>query len=223
MNRWTPTTPPPAPRRWQSRAEILKAHLDSLSPLELLRVRPDYYAMTYGWDFKNRRYAQGRLALYEALEERAGFKPDQPRWPKGSGDDSGRWSGGAGTPSPGIDHNSGQPTRGGHHFIPREIFDSEPLRPDTRRVFEQGVTGPLNAGRLQNSTEHSIYNSAVHEHYRRFLNENRITSEDMTPGQARRLVDEVKRSTDPRVRGLNMRIYMREIMYWLRRAPRGNE
>lgn len=27
---------------------------------------------------------------------RAGFRPDQPRWPKGSGDISGRWSGGAG-------------------------------------------------------------------------------------------------------------------------------
>ena len=41
--------------------------------------------------------------------------------------------------------------------------------------------------------------------------------------QARKFVDEVKRSTNPRVRNLNMRIYMREIMYWLRRIPRGNE
>jgi hypothetical protein len=31
---------------------------------------------------------------------KAGFRPDQPRWPKGSGDESGRWSGGAGTESP---------------------------------------------------------------------------------------------------------------------------
>jgi hypothetical protein len=28
---------------------------------------------------------------------KAGFNPDQPRWPAGSGEDSGRWSGGAGT------------------------------------------------------------------------------------------------------------------------------
>lgn len=27
---------------------------------------------------------------------RAGFRPDQPRWPKRSGENSGRWSGGAG-------------------------------------------------------------------------------------------------------------------------------
>jgi len=89
MTRWAPTTPPPAPRRWQSRAEILKAHLDSLSPLELLRVRPDLYALTWGWDFENKRYASGRLSLYE--ERRAGFNPSQPRVPAGN-PDGGEWT-----------------------------------------------------------------------------------------------------------------------------------
>lgn len=93
MIRWAPTTPPPVPRRWQSRAEILKAHLDSLGPLELLRVRPDYYAMTYGWDFKNRRYAQGRLARYEELDEKAGFNLNQPRVPAGN-PNGGQWESG---------------------------------------------------------------------------------------------------------------------------------
>jgi len=142
MIRWTPTRPAPPPQRWQSREEILKAHLDSLSPLELLRVRPDYYALTYAWDFVNRKYAQGRLAQYENWQDKAGFRQDQPRWPVGSGVDSGRWSGGAGTGSPGIGHSSGQATRGGHHYVPRKIFDNEPLRPETRKVFEQNVTGP---------------------------------------------------------------------------------
>jgi hypothetical protein len=96
MIRWTPNTPVPTPQRWQSRGEILKAYLDSLSPLELLRVRPDYYALTYGWDFEKRRYAQGRLALYEALEERAGFNPNQPRVPAGSRD-GGQWTSGRGS------------------------------------------------------------------------------------------------------------------------------
>jgi hypothetical protein len=32
--------------------------------------------------------------------QKAGFRPDQPRWPKGSGEQGGRWSGGAGTGSP---------------------------------------------------------------------------------------------------------------------------
>jgi hypothetical protein len=40
--------------------------------------------------------AQARVAPFIELR-RAGFREDQPRWPKGSGEDGGRWSGGAGT------------------------------------------------------------------------------------------------------------------------------
>jgi hypothetical protein len=107
MRRWTPNTPPPPPPQpWQSRAEILKAHLDSLSPLELLGVRPDYYARTWGWDFKNKRYASGRLALYEALERRAGFNPSQPRVPAGN-PDGGQWTNADGAVGDSIGDNSG--------------------------------------------------------------------------------------------------------------------
>ncbi|MEJ0078197.1 MAG: hypothetical protein WDO17_22705 [Alphaproteobacteria bacterium] len=45
----------------------------------------------------------------------------------------------------------------------------------------------------------------------------------MTPEQARKFLDDVKRSSDPRIRPFNMRLYMREIMYWMRRGPRGRE
>jgi len=167
---------------------------------------------------------KAELKFHRLLREgKAGFRQDQPRWPKESGEISGRWSGGAGTAPAGADPKPSGPAGGGHHFVPREIFDNEPLRPETRRVFEQNVTGPLNAGPHRNSKEHGTYNDAVSEHYSRFLRENGIRPEDMTPDQARRLVEEVKRSSDPRVRGFNMRIYMREILYWLRRVPRGNE
>src|SRR5688572_25168869 len=115
MKRWIQPNPPPASKGWQSRAEILREYYASLSPLELLRVRPDLYAPTWGWDFENKRYASGRLALYEELERRAGFRRDQPRWPKGSGDDSGRWSGGAGTGPQETGPGRG-PIRG-HHFV----------------------------------------------------------------------------------------------------------
>jgi hypothetical protein len=163
------------------------------------------------------------LQLRRALiQSKAGFKPDQPRWPKRSGEESGRWSGGSGTDAPTADGNHA-PTRGGHHFVPREIYEREPLRPETRRVFEQAVTGPLNAGSHQYSKEHGIYNDAVDEHYRRFLKDNGTRSENLTPEDANKIVDEVKRSSDPRIRGLNMRIYMREIMFWLRRGPRRSE
>lgn len=52
MVRWIPPHSNQTPRfkPWQSRAEILKQHLDSLSPDELRQVRPDYYWRRYGYD-----------------------------------------------------------------------------------------------------------------------------------------------------------------------------
>ena len=164
-----------------------------------------------------------RLAVVHAKQQsKAGFKPDQPRWPKDSGDESGRWSGGAGT-TPGTEDGSSSPTRGGHHFVPRQIYKNLPLRPETRKVFEQGVTGRLNAGSHGGSKEHHIYNDAVAEQLERFKAENGVEPERMTPDHARKFLDEVRRSTDPRIRGLNMRIYMREIMFWFRRLRRVDE
>jgi len=160
------------------------------------------------------------LQRFREKANKANFNPSQPRWPKGSGEDSGRWSGDSGIGTAGAGHNSGAPTRGGHHFVPRKLFEKEPLRPETLKVFEEAVTGPLNAGPHRRDKDHDIYSDAVIERYRRFLDENRTRSEELTPDQARKFVDEVKRSSDPRIRGLNLRIYMREIMYWLRRGPR---
>lgn len=78
MIRSTPTAL--LPQRWQSRADILKAYLDSLSPDELRRVRPAYYWLRFGQE-----------AWKRACARKANFNPDQPR------DYSGRWtnSGGA--------------------------------------------------------------------------------------------------------------------------------
>lgn len=82
MIRWTQTTPASPPQRWRSRAEILKAHLDSLPPFELLQVRPDYYALRFG-------------ALTSQLQVARKFDPNQPRVPAGNSD-GGQWiSGGA--------------------------------------------------------------------------------------------------------------------------------
>lgn len=75
MRRWKPETSTPIPpvQRWQSRQEILKAHLDSLSPSELLQVRPDYYALRFGLAGPQGDYIHK-------------YDPNQPR------DDHGRWS-----------------------------------------------------------------------------------------------------------------------------------
>jgi hypothetical protein len=79
MMRWAPARSVPLPKRWQSREEILKAHLDSLTPDQLLHVRPDYWALRFG----------PALRTYDARK----YDPNQPR------DDHGRWvdAGGAGT------------------------------------------------------------------------------------------------------------------------------
>lgn len=56
----------------------MKAHLQSLPPEELLRVRPAYYALTYGYDLVKRRF-------------KANFDPSQPRVPAGN-PDGGQWT-----------------------------------------------------------------------------------------------------------------------------------
>jgi hypothetical protein len=53
-------------------------------------------------DLRRRRAARHPHSAPQVADDfhhKAGFRPDQPRWPKGSGEDSGRWSGGAGTGS----------------------------------------------------------------------------------------------------------------------------
>jgi hypothetical protein len=80
MISWTPKPSAPAPQRWQSRAEILKNYLDSLSPAELLCVRPDYYALRFG---------PGAVSRSDTRK----FNPNQPRVPAGN-PDGGQWTSG---------------------------------------------------------------------------------------------------------------------------------
>ena len=66
-------------RKWQSRPEILKAHLDSLSPSELLKVRPDQYAIRFG--------SHNRSSSHK-------YDPDQPRVAAGN-PSGGQWTDGS--------------------------------------------------------------------------------------------------------------------------------
>jgi hypothetical protein len=78
MIRWTPPTPTSPPQRWQSRAEIAKNYLDSLSPEELLRVRPHYWALRFG-------------PAASASTSSKDYNPDQPRVPAGN-PEGGQWT-----------------------------------------------------------------------------------------------------------------------------------
>jgi hypothetical protein len=160
----------------------------------------------------------------EYYARKAGFRGNQPRWPQGTPGDpkpGGRWSGGPGTGAPVDGGNPAGRNPGGHHFVPRVIFGKENLKPETRKVFEEGATGPLRGKTHRGGEGHDLYNRAVKEAFDRFKADNHIAgSEDMTPEQAKKFLDEVKRSSDPRIRNFNMRIYMREVQYYLRRIPR---
>jgi hypothetical protein len=65
-------------QRWQWRTKILKTHLNRLSPLELLLVRPDYYAIRFEWGTLSRDAAKA-------------YNPNQPRVPAGN-PDGGQWT-----------------------------------------------------------------------------------------------------------------------------------
>jgi hypothetical protein len=142
--------------------------------------------------------------IREALADfrKAGFRPDQPRWRKGSGRRSGRWSGGAGEH---LAEEAGRKLRGGHHYVPRQLFEKEKLKPETRRVFKDAVTGPLRPGVHIGDAAHRIYNKAVLQLWHDFLNKYGIGPEDVTPKQAHEFLDRVIHSNDHRIAGYNNR------------------
>jgi hypothetical protein len=109
---------------------------------------------------------KGALLHARELMGKAGFKPDQPRWPKGSGDDSGRWSGEAGTGGAAPPSDSRKPLR--ITVGPRGIGDNkgpaldeppqapreQPDNPETRNGWIKGVARWL--GRFGGSISFAI-------------------------------------------------------------------
>ncbi len=169
---------------------------------------------------------QWQLAAYVLRRKLAGFvgllkggyNPDQPRVPAGSAD-GGQW-----TSEGGVSGSSGSSGKsGGHHYVSRSVYEKLPLQPETKKVFDQATTVKLKAGPHLWSSPHFDYNAAVSKKFDAFLAQNDIRPEDMTPDQARKFVDLIKTSREPAIRNFNMRIYMREIRFWLFRMPRGSE
>ena len=122
----------------------IRNELDAIKQLAAIRRRERAY-----WEIKCQLAA---LRFETALIKHAyaclkgGFRPDQPRWPKGTSQ-GGRWSGGAGSEAP-LTAASRNPRSRGHHFVPGELYRNEPLKPETRKVFEDAVTGPFEASSM---------------------------------------------------------------------------
>lgn len=147
---------------------------------------------------------------------KANFNPAQPR------DGLGRWVIGGGAYAP-VFRAGGGPSPRGHHFVARAEFENRNFSAEARRVFDTARTGPLSPGVHGWSPEHARYNAAVGEHLDRFLARNSIRPEQMTADQARSVVEEVRRSADPRIRDYNLRIYRNEIIHAIRRRIRSYE
>lgn len=159
--------------------------------------------------------------LVRALK--ANFNPAQPR------DGRGWWTDQGGANDPRVlsdatpdDLLLGEQYAGvakGHHYVSRGVFAKEKydFSPEVLAVFEAETTGQLKDPTSNRYDDmHRKYNKAVEEKLDQFLERNNITSREMTPDHAKSFADEIKKSSDPRIRQFNQRIYMREIMRSLR-------
>lgn len=190
----------------------------------LLGMKYDLLALRY--ELKKRRFVRA-VSARRALK--ANFNPDQPR------DEWGRWTDAGGSTIDGAEQSSGGSDAdldsmvhlvAGHHKVPRGVFRSERYKfsDEVLATFESATTGKLNDPSSNYFDEvHRRYNDAVEEELDHFLKKNKITSADMTKDHAESFVKEIERSSDPRIRKFNLRMIIREGLYWYRRGPRGRE
>jgi hypothetical protein len=141
-----------------------------------------------------------------------GYNPQEPRIPEHH-TGGGEWTRFAASTTD--DATSILRSRGGHHFVPRAVYQNLPLKPETRKVFDDARTGTLSAARHGWSPEHAAYNQAVAEEFKKFLARNGIKPEDMSPQQAQQFVFEIIGSSDPRIHDFNLTLYRREILHYI--------
>jgi hypothetical protein len=84
--------------------------------------------------------------------------------------------------------------RGGHHWVPRAIWNLPVLSPEARKVFNNAVSGPYGE-RHPWSKEHAEYNRAVQE----LWDKNKYNPSKMTKADAQHFVEQIMRSREPRI------------------------
>lgn len=107
--------------------------------------------------------------------------------------------------------------RGGHHEMPRGVYEKWDLPPETRRVFDRATTGGLPNATIRTSPDgvplgnywngrdgpHGQYNQAVTELADEYLRRNGLNPSEMTPDQAAGLLKEIRDAEDSRIRDFN--------------------
>lgn len=211
------------PQTQQAAFEIAKAihelvgQTDNQNPAHCLLEKGNE---GYAWKVSDNIWQE----LYDVgFFDKYGYNPEEPRIPKYHAG-GGRWTYGAQFAQAGTDDAASiLRRRGGHHFVPRAVYKDLPLKRETRKIFDDARTGRLKAAQHGWSVEHGLYNQAVAEALKQFTERNNIKLEYMTPGEAQQFVYEVIGSGDPRIRELNLRIYRREILYYIQRHMPLNE
>lgn len=157
-----------------------------------------------------------RSALWKFLDQKAGFRPTQPRWPKGSGEAGGRWSGGDSFIEL-VGGRRGRPK--GHHVVNRATINSAEfnLSDAAKKVFESETTGPLYDARHFYDLPHREYNEAVAEELRLFLRERRLAGNQMTERDAEDFITKIYRSKEPRIERYNRDLFRRLFIQLLNR------
>jgi hypothetical protein len=120
---------------------------------------------------------------------------------------------------------------GGHHEMPKGVFEKWELQHDTRTVFDKSTTGTVPRALVRASPTgqpmghlwdgangaHAQYNKAVKELSDDFLaRNNNLAPRDMTPDQGRSLLKEIRDSSDPRIRDYNASIRLLRRVFRLR-------
>lgn len=217
---------PVTPQEMRARTRALIAELEGLSIAELMRggrSSPTQHGVSSGSGGDS-------------------YDPNQPRVPAGHSD-GGQWTSGGGsgtndprvlsdaTPDndwiPGADYAAV-----GHHWVPRQFYLRHPFSREVRKIFREETSGQLStrvwsAHNQQWLTHvyddaHRQYNAGVDELVTRYMRERGIAAQQMTPEQAREVVEAIHRSTDPRIEGYNRRIRTMRRFFRLY-GPRGSE
>lgn len=169
------------------------------------------------------------------------YNPDQPRVPAGN-PDGGQWTYGDGAPTSGSSDGrrndprvlsdatpdnpwkpGAQYAQNGHHTLPRANYKNLPLQPETRQVFEKATSGKINIRGHQFDEFHRRYNDATKEFMEKYMRENNIAAEKMTPDQARSILRAIDESDDSRIRTYREMIKRLRLFFRLRSGGRGSE
>ena len=208
---------------WRARADAIQSRLDGLTIAELMRGGVDAPKHEGGSSEHGRRFNPNQPRV-------AAGHPDGGQWTDKDGDDAeahGR------VVTPGLTPDNywlpgAQYVGPGHHFPPRAAWQDWPLQPETRKVFNNAVSGPIPLRLFNPLTRdqtfyhhfddmHRAYNIAVTRLMERYMRRHGITPEAMTPVQAHRIVEAIHASRDPRIRDYNEIVKLVARLFRMRR------